>query len=270
MLIPKQLKKHSELSFIPHQSKLSSHIAKPEQQEVTTHLPRHLGAQRGWLPSTYDLLEEALLRLREHEFLQHAGALGRDVHGGGPRSDSLGRDPALPEPRECPRRTLEGAARGLDPDVGGAVRGKRDLGVDGAEVEEHGGLLEVDGGEGALLVPLEGIVPGEGEGVDVGAVGGDGEAGLHERQGPRVGEERVAALLQGGRVREGGLLDSGAEVAHHGKVVVGRGGLALRVDGGDVEAQRASRHRSRPLRSPLRPGPLHAHVAPMPHLLRPP
>ena len=97
----------------------------------------------------------------------------------------------------------------------------------------------MDGGEGALLVPLEGIVPGEGEGVDVGAVGGDGEAGLHERQGPRVGEERVAALLQGGRVREGGLLDSGAEVAHHGKVVVGRGGLALRVDGGDVEAQRA-------------------------------
>uniref|UniRef100_A0A804PAV8 Uncharacterized protein n=1 Tax=Zea mays TaxID=4577 RepID=A0A804PAV8_MAIZE len=203
------------------------------------HLPRHLGAQRGWLPSTYNLLEEAFLRLREHEFLQHAGALGRDVHGGGPRSDSLRRGPALPEPRERPRRTLEGAARDPDPDVSRAVRGERDLGVDGAEVKEHGCLLEVDGGEGALLVPLECVVPGEGEGVDVGAIGGDGEAGLHECQSPRVGEERVAALLEGGRVREGGLLDSSAEVAHHAKVVVGRSGLAFRVGGGDVEAQRA-------------------------------
>uniref|UniRef100_A0A0E0R0V8 Uncharacterized protein n=1 Tax=Oryza rufipogon TaxID=4529 RepID=A0A0E0R0V8_ORYRU len=84
-----------------------------------------------------------------------------------------------------------------------------------------------------------GVVPGEGEGVDVGAVGGDGEAGLHEGQGARVGEERVPPPLEGGRVRERRLLDVGAQVAHRGEVVVGRGRLPLRVGGGDVEAERA-------------------------------
>jgi hypothetical protein len=97
----------------------------------------------------------------------------------------------------------------------------------------------VDRGEGALLLDLEGVVPGEGERVDMGAVGGDGEAGLDDGQRAGVGEERVAALLEGGRVREGGLLHRGAQVAHEAEVVVGRGGLALRVGGGDVEAQRA-------------------------------
>jgi hypothetical protein len=205
----------------------------------TTHLARHLGAERRRLPSSHDLLEEALLRLREHELLQHASALGGDVDGGGPRRDGLSRYPALPEPRERPRRGLERAARRLDPDLGGAIGSERDLGVYGAEVEEHGSLLQVDRGEGALLLDLEGVVPGEGERVDMGAVGGDGEAGLDDGQRAGVGEERVAALLEGGRVREGGLLHRGAQVAHEAEVVVGRGGLALRVGGGDVEAQRA-------------------------------
>ncbi|RLM79095.1 hypothetical protein C2845_PM12G16310 [Panicum miliaceum] len=53
-----------------------------------------------------------------------------------------------------------------------------------------------------------------------GAVRGDGEARLHEREHPRVGEERVPSLLEGGRVRVGGLLDRSAEVAHRAEVVV--------------------------------------------------
>jgi hypothetical protein len=44
-----------------------------------------------------------------------------------------------------------------------------------------------------------------------GAVRGDGEASLHERERSHVGEERVPSLLEGGRVREGGLLDPSAE-----------------------------------------------------------
>ncbi len=98
----------------------------------------------------------------------------------------------------------------------------------------------MDGGDAGLLAGLEGVVPGEGEGVDVGAVGGDGEAGLDEGQGARVGEERVPPSLEGGRVRERRLLDVGAQVAHRGEVVVGRGRLPLRVGGGDVEAERVA------------------------------
>ena len=97
----------------------------------------------------------------------------------------------------------------------------------------------MDGGDAGLLAGLEGVVPGEGEGVDVGAVGGAGEAGLDEGQGARVGEERVPPSLEGGRVRERRLLDVGAQVAHRGEGVVGRGRLPLRVGGGDVEAERA-------------------------------
>jgi hypothetical protein len=229
---------HSKIWYLSIQVR-SQATKQPEQQTVTTHLARHLGAQSRRLPSSHDLLEEALLRLREHELLQRASALGGDVDGGGPRGDGLGRDPALLEPRERPRSGLERAARRLDPDLGGTVGDERDLGVDGAEVEEHGSLLQVDRGEGTLLLDLEEVVPGEGEGVNMGAVGGDGETGLHKSERAGVGEERVAALLEGGRVREGGLLDRGAQVAHEAEVVVGRRGLALRVGGGDVEAERA-------------------------------
>lgn len=98
----------------------------------------------------------------------------------------------------------------------------------------------MDGGQADLLVGLEGVVPGEGEGVDVGAVGGDGEAGLDEGERAGVGQERGAALLEGGGVREAGALDGrGAEVAHGAEVVVGGGRVALRVGGGDVLAERA-------------------------------
>ena len=54
------------------------------------------------------------------------------------------------------------------------------------------------------------------------------------RQGAR------AALLEEGRVREGGVLDGrGAQVAYGAEVIVGRGRLTLRVGGGDVLAERA-------------------------------
>lgn len=99
----------------------------------------------------------------------------------------------------------------------------------------------MEGGEAGLLVGLEGVVPGEGEGVDMGPVGGDWEAGLNKGESARIGQERAPALLERGRVREGGagLNGRGAEVAHGAEVVVGRGRLALRVGGGDVEAERA-------------------------------
>jgi hypothetical protein len=72
----------------------------------------------------------------------------------------------------------------------------------------------VERGEAGLLGGLERVVPDEGEGVDVGAVDGDGEAELDEGERAEVGLQRGAALLEGGGVREGGGLDRrGAEVA---------------------------------------------------------
>jgi hypothetical protein len=102
----------------------------------------------------------------------------------------------------------ERAAGGPDADVGDAVGRERDLQADGAEAEEHGGTLEVEPGEAGLLGGPEGVVPDEGEGVDVGAVGRD------EGERAEVGLQRGAALLEGGGVQEGGGLDRrGAEVA---------------------------------------------------------
>jgi hypothetical protein len=83
-------------------------------------------------------------------------------------------------------------------------------------------------------------VPDEGEGVDVGAVSRDGEAGLDEGERAEVGLQRGAVLLEGGGVREGGGLDRrGAEVADCVEVVGGGSRVALRVGGGDVVAERA-------------------------------
>jgi hypothetical protein len=78
----------------------------------------------------------------------------------------------------------------------------------------------VERGEAGLLGGPEGVVPDEGEGVDVGAVGRDGEAGLDEGERAKVGLQRGAALLEGGGVQEGGGLDRrGAEVADCVEVV---------------------------------------------------
>jgi hypothetical protein len=47
------------------------------KEAAGTHLAGHLGAERGRLPTSYDLLEEPLLRLREHELLQQYGTTPR-------------------------------------------------------------------------------------------------------------------------------------------------------------------------------------------------
>lgn len=65
--------------------------------------------------------------------------------------------------------------------------------MDGGKVEEDGGLLEVDTLLGGLELRLEGVMPVEGDGVDVVLVGGDGEPGLHDAEGLEVGLEEVAA-----------------------------------------------------------------------------
>lgn len=90
--------------------------------------------------------------------------------------------------------------------------------------------------EGRFLGGLEGVVPGEGEVVDVGGVGGDGEAGLDEGEGTVVGEEEVEAGRGGG---VGGLLDGGAHLADGFEIVLGELGLALGEVGGDVVAEGA-------------------------------
>lgn len=90
---------------------------------------------------------------------------------------------------------------------------------------------------GGLELLLEGVVPGEGDGVDVVPVGGDREAGLDDAEGAEVGLEDVAAGGGGGLL--GGVLEVGAEVAEGLEVVLQVLGLALGVVEGDVGADGA-------------------------------
>ena len=60
---------------------------------------------------------------------------------------------------------------------------------------------------GCLLLVLEGVMPGESDGVDVVLVRGDWEASLHEAEGLEVILEEVAS---GGRGGVGLALDVGA------------------------------------------------------------
>lgn len=99
---------------------------------------------------------------------------------------------------------------GLPAAVGvAAIVREADLAVDGAEVEKHGGLLQMDVLKGGLLLRLEGVEPEEGEGVDVVGVGGDREASFDEAEGLVIGLEEVAAEREG---RIGVALDVGAEL----------------------------------------------------------
>lgn len=63
---------------------------------------------------------------------------------------------------------------------------------------------------GGLLLLLEGVMPGESDGVDVIAIGGDGESGLDDAEGTEVGLEEVAAGGGGGLL--GGILEVRAQV----------------------------------------------------------
>lgn len=65
------------------------------------------------------------------------------------------------------------------------------------EIEEDGGLLEVDVLLGCLFAGLEGVMPREGDRINVLWIGGDGEAGLHDAKGAVVSLEEVAAGLGG-------------------------------------------------------------------------
>ena len=87
--------------------------------------------------------------------------------------------------------------------------GQANLAIDGAQIEEDSGFLEVNVLLRGLLPVLEGVVPDEGEGIDVVVVGGDREAGLDEAEGFEVALEEVAA---GGEGRVWLALDVGAEL----------------------------------------------------------
>jgi len=100
--------------------------------------------------------------------------------------------------------------RGLAAAVNGVpIVGTSNLTVNGAQIEEHGGLLEVDVLLRGLLLWLEGIEPDKGEGVDVVRVGGDWEARLNEAKSFEVGLEEIAARREG---RIGVTFDVGAKL----------------------------------------------------------
>lgn len=101
---------------------------------------------------------------------------------------------------------MGGLAAAVD---GVPIMRQSNLTVNGAQIEEHGCLLEVDVLLRGLLLRLEGIEPNEGEGVDVVGVRGDRETRLDEAQGFEVGLEEVAARREGGI---GVALEVGAEL----------------------------------------------------------
>lgn len=195
-------------------------------------LPGDLGAEPGRLAIRNNLLEEALLRLRQHQLLEHPRALPGQIQRSRPGHRHL---PRLIIPQKGVRacRRLERIASLLEPVGDGPIGGERDLAVDGAEVEEHGGLLKVDVLQRGLLVGLEGVVPREGDGAHLIAVGGEGEAGFHGAEGPEVGLEEIASGLR----RVGRTLEIGSHLADGLKVVFEVLRLPLRVVDGDVLAE---------------------------------
>jgi hypothetical protein len=200
-----------------------------------TDLPGDLGADPRGAPFGDGVLEDALLRLRQHEPLEHPRALHRDVHGRRAPDRRLGRR-IISQERERPRRPNKRMRSQSPPFDRGPVVGEPDLAVHGAQIEEHGGLLEVNVLLGGLLLVLEGVMPGESDGVDVVLVRGDWESGLHEAEGLEVVLEEVAS---GGGGRVGLALEVGAELLEGLEVVVQVLGLALRIVESNKVAERA-------------------------------
>lgn len=87
---------------------------------------------------------------------------------------------------------------------------------------------------GSLLLLLEGVVPDEGDGIDVVLVGGDGEASLDEAEGFEVALEEIAA---GGGGGIGLALEIGAVVLEGLEVVFEVLSLALGVIEDDEVAE---------------------------------
>jgi hypothetical protein len=165
-----------------------------------------LGAH-SWGASFGDgVLEDALLRLRQHEPLEHPGTFHRDVHGRRAPDRRLSRR-VISQERKRPSRPNKRLRSQPPPLHRGPVVREPDLAVHGAQIEKHGGLLEVNVLLRCLLLVLEGVMPGESDGVDVVLVRQDWEAGLHEAEGLEVILEEVAS---GGGRGVGLALDVGA------------------------------------------------------------
>ena len=143
------------------------------------------------------LVVEALLRLRQVEGDEHAGAFLGQIHGGvaAPHAGNL-TEHVIAQHRERPGRLLEGVGRRFDPVGRGAVRGEAELGPAGAEVEDDGGFLKVHVRDGHPLVRLEGVRPGERD-VDVTRLLADWEPRLHDAQRAIVRQEGLPSLLVG-------------------------------------------------------------------------
>lgn len=88
----------------------------------------------------------------------------------------------------------------------------------------------------SLLLLLEGVVPDEGDGVDMVLIRGNRESGLDETEGFEVALKEIAT---GGGGRIGLALEIGAVVLEGLKVVFKVLGVALGVIEGDVVAERA-------------------------------
>lgn len=224
------------ITLISDESKAQTHsLVTKEETRTQTDLPGDLGADPRGAPFGDGVLEDALLRLRQHEPLEHPGALHGDVHRRRAPNRRLGRR-VISQERKRPRRPNKRVRSQPPPFDRGPVVREPDLAVHGAQIEEHGGLLEVNVLLRGLLLVLEGVMPGESDGVDVVLVRGDWEAGLHEAERLEVVLEEVAS---GGGGGVGLALDVGAELLEGLEVVVEVLGLALRVVEGDKVAERA-------------------------------
>ena len=152
-----------------------------------------LGDDRGALAVRDGLLVEDLLRLGQHELLEHGGALRGDVRGARVlHLEGL----VVAEERKGARGLLEAPAGVLDALGVRAVVGDGGLAVHGRHVEQRRRLLEVQVRLGRLLRGLEGVVPREAQ-LHVLLVGADREPGLHGAQGLVVVAQDVLEALRG-------------------------------------------------------------------------
>lgn len=88
----------------------------------------------------------------------------------------------------------------------------------------------------SLLLLLEGIVPNEGDGVDMVLIGGNGESSLDKAEGSEVALEKIATSSGGGI---GLALEIGAVILEGLEIVFEILGVALGVIEDDEVAERA-------------------------------
>lgn len=117
-----------------------------------------------------------------------------------------------------------------------AIEREANLAVNRTQIEQNRSLLKVDILLRSLELLLEGVVPDEGDGVDMVLVGGNGESGLDEAEGFEVALKEIAA---GGGGGIGLALEIGAVVLEGLEVVFEVLGVALGVIEGDEVAERA-------------------------------